>query len=194
VPSPLHHAHWPLWNRLWAPRGKYCTLSASISTFHTLLLPDCHRIITDAAYFPSIQKYDIPDLRPPPLLWWLWLPRLGSHYSSCYQYYWLPLGAEHSTITNFSEWHRNRWILQNLDPLGRPRYPSIWQLNIMHFYWLSQTSFSHISINSSTILMVSMTPKSPWKDLLIDTSHVSKQSIMAEILGRSTGNHYGTVY
>jgi len=38
-----------------------------------------------------------------------------------------------------------------------------------------------------------MAPKSSWKDFLIDTSHVLKQSVMAEILGRSTGNHYGTV-
>jgi len=59
---------------------------------------------------------------------------------------------------------------------------------------LSQTSFSQISINSLTILMVSMAPESPWKDLSINTSHVSKQSIMAEILGRSTSNHYGTIY
>ena len=42
--------------------------------------------------------------------------------------------------------------------------------------------------------MVSMATESPWKDLLIDTSHVSKQSVMAKILGRSTGNHYGTIY
>ena len=34
----------------------------------------------------------------------------------------------------------------------------------------------------------------PLEDLSIDTSHASKQSIMAEILGRSTGNHHGTVY
>jgi len=59
---------------------------------------------------------------------------------------------------------------------------------------LSQTSFGHISINSSLILTVSMAMESPWKDLSIDTSHASKQSVLAEILGRSTGNHYGTVY
>jgi len=59
---------------------------------------------------------------------------------------------------------------------------------------VSQTSFDHISINSSSILTVSMATESPWKDLSIDTSHVSRQSIMAEILGRSTGNHHGTVY
>jgi len=41
---------------------------------------------------------------------------------------------------------------------------------------------------------VSMAPKSSWKDLSIDTSHASKQLVMAEILGRLTGNHYGTVY
>ena len=59
---------------------------------------------------------------------------------------------------------------------------------------ISQTSFSYIFINSSTILIVSRAPKSPWKDLLINTSHVSKQSIVAEILGRSTSNYYSTVY
>ena len=59
---------------------------------------------------------------------------------------------------------------------------------------LSQTSFSHISINSSSILTVSMATESPWKDLSISTSHASKQSVLAEILGRSTGNHHSTVY
>jgi len=56
------------------------------------------------------------------------------------------------------------------------------------------TSFSHISINSSTILMVLMAIGSPQKDLLINTSHVLRQSILVEILGRSTGNHHGTIY
>ena len=66
---------------------------------------------------------------------------------------------------------------------------------IRHRLWkMSQTSFGHISINSPSILTVSTATESPWKDLSIGTSHVSRQSIMAEILGRSTGNHYGTVY
>jgi len=65
-----------------------------------------------------------------------------------------------------------------------------WSLAIL----LSQTSFGHISINSSSILIVSMAMESPRKDLSIDTSHVLRQSIMAEILGRSTGNHHGTIY
>ena len=60
--------------------------------------------------------------------------------------------------------------------------------------YLSQTSFGHISINSSSILTVLMATESPWKDFSIDTGHVSRRSIMAEILGRSTGNHYSTVY
>ena len=60
--------------------------------------------------------------------------------------------------------------------------------------FLSQILFSHISINSLMIYIVSMAPESPWKDLSIDTSHVSKQSIMAKILGRSTDNYHGTVY
>ena len=59
---------------------------------------------------------------------------------------------------------------------------------------VSQTLFGHISISSLMIPTVSTAPKSPWKDLSIDTSHVSKQSVIAKILGRSTGNHYGTVY
>ena len=59
---------------------------------------------------------------------------------------------------------------------------------------VSQTSFGHISISSSTILTVSMAPESPWKDLSIDTSHISKQSVKAKILGRSTSNYYGTIY
>jgi len=59
---------------------------------------------------------------------------------------------------------------------------------------LLQTSFSQISINSLMILMVSMAPESPWKDLSINTSHVSKQLIMTKILGRSTDNYYSTIY
>jgi len=59
---------------------------------------------------------------------------------------------------------------------------------------VSQTSFGHIPTNSPSILMVSMATESLWKDLSIGTSHVSRRSIMAEILGRSTGNHHGTVY
>jgi len=57
-----------------------------------------------------------------------------------------------------------------------------------------QTSFGHISINSSTILMVSKTMEISQGDLLIDASHVSRQSILAEILSRSTSNHYITIY
>ena len=39
------------------------------------------------------------------------------------------------------------------------------------------------------ILTVSTATESPSKDLSIDTSHVSKQPVLAEILGRSTGNY-----
>jgi len=53
---------------------------------------------------------------------------------------------------------------------------------------MSQTSFGHISINYPSILMVSMATESPQKNLSIGISHVSRRSIMAEILGRSTGN------
>jgi len=59
---------------------------------------------------------------------------------------------------------------------------------------MSQTSFDHISINSLTILTFSMAIESPWENLLIDTSQVSKRSMIAEILGRSTGNYHGTIY
>ena len=44
------------------------------------------------------------------------------------------------------------------------------------------------------ILTVLMATESPWKDLSIGISHTSKQSVLAEILGRSTGNYYGTIY
>jgi len=59
---------------------------------------------------------------------------------------------------------------------------------------LSQTSFGHISINSLTILTVSIATESPQKDLLVDASYISRQSIFAEILSRSTGNHHVTIY
>jgi len=59
---------------------------------------------------------------------------------------------------------------------------------------VSQTSFGHISINSSTILTVSRSTESPQKDLLINASHILRQSIMAKILSRSTGNHHVTIY
>ena len=61
-------------------------------------------------------------------------------------------------------------------------------------YCVSQTSFSHISTNSLTILTVSMATESPWEDLSIDISHASNWSVLAKILGRSTGNYYGTIY
>jgi len=59
---------------------------------------------------------------------------------------------------------------------------------------LSQTSFGHISINSLSIPTVSIATESPWKDLSIGTSHALKQSVLVKILGRSTGNHHGTIY
>jgi len=59
---------------------------------------------------------------------------------------------------------------------------------------MSQTSFGHISINSSTIFMVSMATESPQKELSINASHILRQSILAKILSRSTGNHHVTVY
>jgi len=59
---------------------------------------------------------------------------------------------------------------------------------------MSQTSFSHISINSLLLLTVLMATESFQKDLLINASYVLRQLILVEILGRSTGNYYGTVY
>jgi len=59
---------------------------------------------------------------------------------------------------------------------------------------ISQTSFGHISIDSSMILMGLMAMESSQKDLLINANHILRQSILAEILDRSTGNYYGTVY
>jgi len=79
----------------------------------------------------------------------------------------------------YQPWSDNEWLVDEM---------------LVMLDKVSQTSFGHISISSSTIPTVSMAPESPWKDLLIDTSHVLKQSVMAEILGRSTGNYYGTVY
>jgi len=59
---------------------------------------------------------------------------------------------------------------------------------------ISQTSFDHISINSSIIFMVSMAIKSPENDFSINASHILRRSILAKISGRSTDNHHGTVY
>jgi len=66
--------------------------------------------------------------------------------------------------------------------------------NYIYSIIISQTSFSHISINSSMILTVSKAIESPQKDLLIDASHVSRQLILAKILSRSTSNYYVTIY
>jgi len=59
---------------------------------------------------------------------------------------------------------------------------------------VSQTSFKPISINSLMILIVSMAMESPQKDLSIDTSHVLRQLVLAEMSGRSIDNHHSTVY
>jgi len=66
--------------------------------------------------------------------------------------------------------------------------------NYIYSIVMSQTLFSHISINSSMILIVSKAIESPQKDLLINASHVSRQSILAKILSRSTSNYHVTVY
>jgi len=44
------------------------------------------------------------------------------------------------------------------------------------------------------IFTVSMATESPQKDLLINTNHVSRQLILAEILSRSIDNYHVTVY
>jgi len=79
----------------------------------------------------------------------------------------------------YQPWSDNEWLVDEI---------------LVMLDKVSQTSFGHISIRSLTIPTVSIVSESPWKDYSIDTSHVLKQSVMAEILGRSTGNHYGTVY
>jgi len=53
---------------------------------------------------------------------------------------------------------------------------------------MSQTSFSHILINSSMFFTILTTPKSSYKDLLINTSHVSRRSILAKLLRKSVDN------
>ena len=63
-----------------------------------------------------------------------------------------------------------------------------------NYYMVSQTSFGHISINSLVILTVLMATESPQKDLLIDASHILRQSILVKILGRSTSNYHSTIY
>jgi len=42
--------------------------------------------------------------------------------------------------------------------------------------------------------MVLTTMESPQKDIFLNANHVSKWLILAEISGKSTSNHYGTVY
>ena len=59
---------------------------------------------------------------------------------------------------------------------------------------MSQTSFDYISTNFLTILMVSMVLESPKKEILINTSHILRQSILAKLLSKSVGNHHGTTY
>ena len=101
--------------------------------------------------------------------WWLWYLGLGGNISSrepC------QLSPE---IGNF--------YLQNGNSIvcGGQGTVIVVDCSIEHLIHIvlegmsvSQTSFSHISINSLTILMVSKTMESPQKDLLIDASHVSR--------------------
>ena len=60
-----------------------------------------------------------------------------------------------------------------------------------HYIHISQfchkLHFEPISTNSLMILMVLIATKSPWKDLLINASHISRQLILV-ISGRSTDN------
>jgi len=60
---------------------------------------------------------------------------------------------------------------------------------------VSQTSFSHISTNSLMIPTVSK-PASlkPLRRPFNQYQSCLKAIKMAEILGRSTGNHHGTIY
>jgi len=102
--------------------------------------------------------------------------------------------------TEFQSYFKSQGTKQKLTVYDTPQHNGIAECRnhtIVEYVCtvlLSQTSFSHISTNSLMILMVLMATESPWKDLSINTSHVSKRSVLAEILGRSTGNYYGTVY
>jgi len=64
------------------------------------------------------------------------------------------------------------------------------------FFWskVSQTSFGHISINSSTISTVLMVLESPQEDLSINTSHISRRSILAKILSKLVDKYHSTTY
>jgi len=44
------------------------------------------------------------------------------------------------------------------------------------------------------ILMILMATESPQKYLSIDASHISRKLVLAEILNRSIGNYYVTIY
>jgi len=44
------------------------------------------------------------------------------------------------------------------------------------------------------ILTVLMALEDPWKDLFIDTSHISKRSVLAKLLSKLVDNYYGTTY
>jgi len=44
------------------------------------------------------------------------------------------------------------------------------------------------------ILMVSIALESLWKDLLIYTSHILGQLVLAELLSKSVDNHHSTTY
>ena len=96
---------------------------------------------------------------------------------------------------------RNSFFFQPLSLLSSMTLPcghNRCYLPILHAYWpwLCACHKLHLAISPSILhrFTVSMATESPWKDLLIYTSHVSRRSIMAEILGRSTGNHHGIIY
>ena len=105
----------------------------------------------------------------------------------------LKLGKKRGLRGSKYLWTLLRHSFTSLIGLLRFAYCLTVSLDIATLY-MSQTSFGHISTNSSTILTVSIATKSPWKDLSINTSHVLRRSIKAKILGRSTGNHHSTVY
>jgi len=93
-------------------------------------------------------------------------------------------------MTRMPLWKPYDHAIDFMEDAKLPKPAKVYPLSLV----VSQTSFGHISINSLMILMVSKAIKSPQKDLFINASHISRQSILAKILSRSTSSHYVTIY
>jgi len=136
-------------------------------------------------------------------VWQRELDRVLAHFSTTYTFSTVVMRLlSHGPHVTLVMWHT---VTVTCDVTICHTIVTLWQSHVMLSHTppcsckskkrkVSQTSFGHISINSLSILTVSMATESPWKDLSIGTSHVSRRSVTAEILGRSTGNHHGTVY